>query len=210
MLYNDPMSFREDMLKGHVAAYPDYVTEVPGGVARATKMPADKVAVVNGGGSGHYPAFCGIVGDGFMDATVVGNVFTSPSTDDVLGVAHSVNQGTGVFIVGGNYAGDKMNFDMARDRLLSEGVQARTFYITDDVASAKPAEADKRRGNVGTFFVFKAAGAAATEGLSLDECVEAASRANKRTRTMSMGFRGCTLPGANTDYFFAGHPDRYD
>lgn len=201
MLYNDPMSFREDMLKGYVAAYPDYVTEVPGGVARATKMPADKVAVVNGGGSGHYPAFCGIVGDGFMDATVVGNVFTSPSTDDVLGVAHSVNQGTGVFIVGGNYAGDKMNFDMARDRLLSEGVQARTFYITDDVASAKPAEADKRRGNVGTFFVFKAAGAAATEGLSLDECVEAASRANKRTRTMSMGFRGCTLPGANAPLF---------
>ena len=67
MLYNDPKTFREDMLRGYVAAYPDYVVEVPGGVARATKMPEGKIAVINGGGSGHYPAFCGIVGDGFMD-----------------------------------------------------------------------------------------------------------------------------------------------
>jgi len=140
MLYNDPKAFREDMLKGYVAAYPDYVVEVPGGVARATKMPVGKIAVINGGGSGHYPAFCGIVGDGFMDATVVGNVFTSPSTEDVLGVARSVEQGSGIFIVGGNYAGDKMNFNMARDRLVEEGIDARSFYITDDVAAARPEE----------------------------------------------------------------------
>ena len=195
MLYNNPETFREDMLAGYVAAYPDYVVQVPGGVARATKMPAGKVAVINGGGSGHYPAFCGIVGDGFMDGTVVGNVFTSPSTEDVLGVAHAVDQGTGIFIVGGNYAGDKMNFNMARDRLRQEGVDARSFYITDDVASAAPEEAEKRRGNVGTFMVFKAAGAAAAEGRGMDEVVALTKRANERTRTMSVGFRGCTLPG---------------
>jgi len=164
MLYNDPKAFREDMLKGYVAAYPDYVVEVSGGVARATKMSVGKIAVINGGGSGHYPAFCGIVGDGFMDATVVGNVFTSPSTEDVLGVARSIEQGSGIFIVGGNYAGDKMNFNMARDRLVEEDVDARSFYITDDVAAAKPEEKEKRRGNVGTFMVFKAAGAAAAAG----------------------------------------------
>ena len=201
MLYNDPKTFREDMLKGYVAAYPDYVVEVPGGVARATKMPEGKIAVINGGGSGHYPAFCGIVGDGFMDATVVGNVFTSPSTEDVLGVARSVDQGTGIFIVGGNYAGDKMNFNMARDRLVEEGVDCRTFYITDDVASAKPEEAEKRRGNVGTFMVFKAAGAAAAAGVSFDELVRITEKANDRTRTMSMGFRGCTLPGGEEPLF---------
>lgn len=201
MLYNDPKSFREDMLRGYVAAYPNYVTEVPGGVARSTKMPEGKVAVINGGGSGHYPAFCGVVGDGFMDATVVGNVFTSPSTDDVLGVAKSINQGTGIFIVGGNYAGDKMNFDLARDRLAKDGIAARTFYVTDDVASADVSEVEKRRGNVGTFFVFKAAGAAAAEGLSLDGCVKAAKHANDRTRTMSVGFRGCTLPGEAAPLF---------
>lgn len=201
MLYNDPATFREDMLAGYVAAYPDYVVQVPGGVARATKMASGKVAVINGGGSGHYPAFCGIVGDGFMDGTVVGNVFTSPSTDDVLGVAHAVDQGTGIFIVGGNYAGDKMNFNMARDRLIEEGVAARSFFITDDVASAAPEEAEKRRGNVGTFMVFKAAGAAAAEGLPLDEVVALTERANERTRTMSVGFRGCTLPGQDAPLF---------
>ena len=201
MLYNDPKTFREDMLKGYVAAYPDYVVEVPGGVARATKMPEGKIAVINGGGSGHYPAFCGIVGDGFMDATVVGNVFTSPSTEDVLGVARSVEQGAGVYIVGGNYAGDKMNFNMACDRLVSEGVDARSFFITDDVASAAPEEAEKRRGNVGTFMVFKAAGAAAAAGFSFDELERVTVKANDRTRTMSMGFRGCTLPGEPAPLF---------
>lgn len=201
MLYNDPKTFREDMLKGYVAAYPDYVVQVPGGVARATKMPDGKVAVINGGGSGHYPAFCGIVGDGFMDGTVVGNVFTSPSTEDVLGVARAVDNGVGILIVGGNYAGDKMNFDMARDRLIGEGIGCRTFYITDDVSAAPPEEAEKRRGNVGTFMVFKAAGAAAAAGASLDDLVGVVERANERTRTMSMGFRGCTLPGESEPLF---------
>lgn len=201
MLFNDSATFREDMLNGYVLAYPDYVVEVPGGVARATEMPAGKVAVINGGGSGHYPAFCGIVGDGFMDATVVGNVFTSPSTEDVLNVAHSVNNNTGIFIVGGNYAGDKMNFNMARDELIKEGIDARTFYITDDVASAKPEEWEKRRGNVGTFTVFKSVGAAAAEGLSLDELERVANKSNNRTRTFSLGMRGPILPGATEPLF---------
>lgn len=84
------------MLKGYAAAFPDYIVEVPGGVARATETPEGKVAVINGGGSGHYPAFCGVVGSGFMDAAVVGNVFTSPSTDDVYHVAKAVENGNGV------------------------------------------------------------------------------------------------------------------
>ena len=168
-------------------------------------MPEGKIAVINGGGSGHYPAFCGIIGDGFMDATVVGNVFTSPSTEDVLGVARSVEQGTGVFIVGGNYAGDKMNFNMARDRLIEDGIDARSFFITDDVASATTDEIEKRRGNVGTFMVFKAAGAAAAAGVSFDDLVRITTKANDRTRTMSVGFRGCTLPGADEPLFHVPH-----
>lgn len=201
MLYNDPKSFKEDMLHGYEAAYPDYVTNIPGGVARSTEMPQGKVAVVNGGGSGHYPAFCGIVGDGFMDATVVGNVFTSPSTEDVLNVTHAVNAGTGVFLIGGNYAGDKMNFNLARDALKAEGIDCRTFYITDDLSSASEEEVEKRRGNVGTFFVFKSVGAAAAAGASLDELERVAKKANDMTRTMSIGFRGCTLPGQDSPLF---------
>ena len=133
MLYNDPKAFRDEMIKGYVKAYSQYVTEVPGGVVRSTKLPEGKIVVMNGGGSGHFPAFCGIVGDGFMDATVVGNIFTSPSTDDVYHVAKAIDNGTGIYIIGGNYAGDKMNFNLARDRLKAEGIDCRSFYITDDI-----------------------------------------------------------------------------
>ena len=201
MLFNDPKKFREEMLKGYVAANRDYVMEVSGGVVRATETPKGKVAVINGGGSGHYPAFCGIIGSGFMDGTVVGNIFTSPSTDDVLSVARAVENGSGVFIVGGNYAGDKMNFDLARDALIEEGKDARTFYITDDVASASKDEIEKRRGNVGTFTVFKTAGAASDAGYSFDDIVRVTEKANDMTRTMSIGMKGCTLPGAGEPLF---------
>lgn len=201
MLCNDAALFREEMLKGYVAAFPSYVIEVPGGVVSACEATVGKVAVMNGGGSGHYPAFCGIVGDGLMDGCVVGNVFTSPSTEEALGVASCLDTSSGLLIVGGNYAGDKMNFDMARDRLRAQGVDARTFYITDDVSSAPVAQASLRRGNVGTFLVFKAVGAAAAGGLPLDEVERIAIKANDRTRTMSIGLRGCTLPGHSEPLF---------
>jgi len=195
MLCNNPSCFRDEMVAGYAAAFPRHVMQVPGGVVRASETPKGKVAVVNGGGSGHYPAFCGIVGDGFMDGTAIGDVFTSPSVEDMYSVAKTVENGGGVLIVGGNYAGDRMNFDLARDRLRSEGIDARTFYITDDLASASPAEWQKRRGNVGTFTVFKAAGAAAAAGLPIDEVERLVVKCNDRTRTMSVGLRGCTLPG---------------
>lgn len=201
MLFNDPKKFREEMLKGYVAANRNYVMEVSGGVVRATETPEGKVAVINGGGSGHYPAFCGIIGHGFMDGTVVGNIFTSPSTDDVLSVARAVENGAGVFIVGGNYAGDKINFNLARDALIEEGIDARSFYITDDVASASKEEIEKRRGNVGTFTVFKTAGAASDAGYSFDDIVRVTEKANDMTRTMSIGMKGCTLPGAGEPLF---------
>jgi dihydroxyacetone kinase len=88
-------------------------------VVRASEMPENKVVVINGGGSGHYPAFYGYIGDGLMDATVVGNVLTSPSSEDALSVASSVNQGTGILIIGGNYASDKKNFDIARETMIN-------------------------------------------------------------------------------------------
>ena len=201
MLCNDPKDFREEMLAGYEAAYPDYILQVPGGVVRADATDPAKVAVINGGGSGHYPAFCGIIGEGFMDGTVVGNIFTSPSTEDVLSVARAVNGSAGLFIVGGNYAGDKMNFNLARDQLRREGVDCRTFYITDDVASAGQGNEDLRRGNVGTFTVFKTAGAAAAAGYTLDEVERVTRKANAYTRTMSVGFKGCTLPGADGPMF---------
>lgn len=200
-LFNDPTTFMEDALDGFLDAHADLVIGVPGGVVRATQTPSDKVAVVVGGGSGHYPAFCGVVGSGFADGAVVGNIFTSPSTQDALSVGRAANGGAGILFSTGNYAGDVMNFDLARDRLIEEGIDTRNVYVTDDVASAPADEADKRRGIAGDFVVFKVAGAAADAGLDLDDVERIARRANDRTRTMGVGLAGCTMPGEQTPLF---------
>src|SRR5699024_8188034 len=155
LLFNDPAQFSDEALRGFVEAYPDQVALVPGGVVRAVQTPPGKVAVVVGGGSGHYPAFCGLVGEGFADGAVVGNVFTSPSTDDV--------------VLTGNYAGDVMNFTLAAQRLSADGIDTRYLVVTDDIASAPVGEEDKRRGIAGDLTVFKVAAAAAEAGADVDE-----------------------------------------
>jgi D-erythrulose 4-kinase len=199
-IFDDPAQFTDNMLDGFVQLHAGYVTRVPGGVARATGRPG-KAAVIVGGGSGHYPAFCGIVGPGFADAAVVGNVFTSPSAADAASVARAAECGAGVLLMTGNYAGDVMNFTLAADTLKVEGIDARYLVVTDDIASAPPTEMARRRGIAGGFAVFKSAAAAAAEGYALDDVERVARRANDRTRTLGVGFDGCTLPGAATPLF---------
>src|SRR3954466_9316281 len=132
-LWNDPSSFTEDALVGFLDANAQYVVGVPGGVVRASATRPGKVAVIVGGGSGHYPAFCGVVGPGFADGAVVGNIFTSPSTEDAYNVGKAAQGGAGLLFSTGNYAGDVMNFDLARERLVAEGIDTRNIYVTDDV-----------------------------------------------------------------------------
>ncbi|MEN2738997.1 dihydroxyacetone kinase family protein [Microbacterium sp. X-17] len=193
-----PADFAEDQLDGFVALYGDRLRRVPGGVvARAAGEPA--VAVVVGGGSGHYPAFAGLVGPGFATGAVVGNIFTSPSAAHVYSVAKAAHRGRGVVLTFGNYAGDVMNFGIAADRLRAEGIDTRIVVVTDDVASA-PAE-DDRRGIAGDFTVFKALGAAAAAGLDLDAVERAGRAANAATRTLGVAFSGCTMPGAREPLF---------
>ena len=200
-LYDDPATFMEDMLAGFLDLYPEHVVGVPGGVVRATETRQGKVGIVVGGGSGHYPAFCGVVGRGFADGAVVGNIFTSPSADDAYSVARAASGGAGVVISAGNYAGDVMNFTQAQARLQSEGIDARVVFVTDDIASAQPAEIEKRRGIAGDFVVFKVMGAAAEEGYSLDDVQRVAEHANDCTRSLGVAFAGCTMPGADHPLF---------
>ncbi|MCZ0731361.1 D-erythrulose 4-kinase [Mycolicibacterium iranicum] len=200
-LFNDPARFTDDMLVGFLDANARYVVGVPGGVVRAHKTRPGKVAVVIGGGSGHYPAFCGTVGPGFADGAVVGNIFTSPSDEDAASVARAADGGAGVLLTTGNYAGDVMNFNLAVTQLKSEGIDARYFAVTDDVASAPRGEESKRRGIAGDFTVFKCASAAAEEGADLDDVVRVAGAANAATRTLGVAFDGCTLPGADAPLF---------
>jgi D-erythrulose 4-kinase len=206
-LFDDPATFTEDMLVGFLDANQGYVSAVPGGVVRATRTRPGKVAVVVGGGSGHYPAFCGIVGPGFADGAVVGNVFTSPSAADAASVGRVADGGAGVVFSTGNYAGDVMNFNQAVERLSDEGIEARYVLVTDDIASAPADERAKRRGIAGDFTVFKVMSAAAEAGYDLDGVQRAGEHANDRTRTLGVAFDGCTMPGADEPLFRveAGH-----
>ncbi|NSC23262.1 D-erythrulose kinase, partial [Streptomyces albus subsp. chlorinus] len=200
-IFNDPARFTEDMVKGFTAAHPEHVRAVPGGVVRARRPDAPKVAVLTGGGSGHYPAFCGVVGEGFADGSVIGNVFTSPSAAQAYSVATEAETGAGVLFLFGNYAGDVMNFGQAAQRLTAEGIPARCFAVTDDIASAPADQAGRRRGIAGGFTVYKTASAAAEEGADLDEVVRVAEHTNARTRSLGVAFAGCTLPGQGQPLF---------
>ncbi|MFC9530739.1 dihydroxyacetone kinase family protein [Streptomyces sp. NPDC056975] len=200
-LYNDPAAFADEALEGFAAAHQRWVRPVPGGVVRATAKTPGQVAVVIGGGSGHYPAFSGLVGQGLAHGAAVGNVFASPSAQQIRTVARAAESGGGVLLLYGNYAGDVLHFGQAAERLNAEGIATRTFAVTDDLSSAAPDEAHKRRGIAGDLPVFKAAAAAAEQGLPLDEVARVAAYANARTRSFGIAFSGCTLPGADHPLF---------
>ncbi|MBB3564298.1 dihydroxyacetone kinase [Rhizobium sp. BK512] len=199
--FDAPEEFASTALKGFAAIYSRYVRHVKGGVVRATKVPKGKVSVVIGGGSGHYPAFAGYVGPGLADAAVAGDVFASPSTAAVARVCRLADQGGGILLGFGNYAGDVLNFGVAAERLRAEGIDVRIVPVTDDVASAPAETAAKRRGIAGDLMVFKIAGAAAEAGLDLDEVERLTRHANERTVSFGVAFKGCTLPGASSPLF---------
>ena len=143
-IFNDPSDFVTEMLEGFLAAHAGQVIRLAGGVVRAHETPSGEVAVVTGGGSGHYPAFCGLVGPGLAHGAAMGEVFASPSASRVLSVVKAVHAGAGVFFTYGNYAGDGLNFDAAQDQLRGEGVSCHTVRVTDDVSSAPREERHQR------------------------------------------------------------------
>lgn len=200
-VYNDPAEFTDEAVEGFVDLHADRLRRVPGGVVRRTRPAGGKVAVIAGGGSGHYPAFCGVVGPGFADAAVIGNIFTSPSTAQAYSVGRAAHSGKGVIFTYGNYAGDVMNFGLAGERLQADGIDARQVVVTDDVASAPAGERSKRRGIAGDVVVFKVLGAAAERGDDIDEVERLGRLANDRTFTIGVAFGGCTFPGADHPHF---------
>ena len=200
-LYGDPDRFVEEALEGLVLAHPGELRRVDGGVIRRHPIAPGHVAVVIGGGSGHYPSFAGLVGPGLAAGAVCGNIFTSPSSGQAFRVAQAAESGGGVLFSYGNYAGDVIHFGDAERRLRESGVDARTVLVTDDIASAPLAEADRRRGIAGDLVVFRIAGAAADRGEPLDEVERLARHANDRTHTLGVAFAGCTLPGSSEPLF---------
>ncbi|MFV0430155.1 MAG: dihydroxyacetone kinase subunit DhaK, partial [Arachnia sp.] len=188
-LFNNPADFADESAAGFAAANARWVRRVPGGVVRRSKDPG-KVAVVIGGGSGHYPAFAGLVGPGLAAGAAMGNLFASPSTQQIESVATAADQGAGVLFSYGNYAGDVLNFDAAQASLNATGIPTSTVTVTDDISSAGIDELAKRRGIAGGLFVYKCAAAAADRGDTLEQVTAVAARANARTRSFGVAFSG--------------------
>jgi dihydroxyacetone kinase len=206
-LINAPEDIIPQLIAGMVAAHPDMLT-VEGPTGRAVVAvdgPRDgKVGVVVGGGSGHEPAFAGYVGRGLADAAAVGNIFASPSPEQILDAARAADGGAGVLLLYGNYTGDVMNFTMAAEELAAAGTPVRQVQVADDVASAPVERRGERRGIAGDFFVFKVAGAAADLGEPLARVEALARKANDATLSMGVALGACSLPQTGKPNFEIG------
>ena len=200
-LPTDASDFASKAIDGFVAAHPRHVQRIDGGVIRLAPIPSGQVGVVVGGGSGHYPAFAGLVGRGLAAGAACGNIFASPSAGQVMRVGSAVERGAGLLLSFGNYAGDVLHFTLGAERLRRQGIDVRIVTVTDDIASAPIDQPELRRGIAGGLVVFKVAGAAAEAGLPLDEVERLARKANGRVRSLGVAFSGCTLPGASQPLF---------
>lgn len=199
-ILNNPDNIVDEMLQGFVKAHSDIVetTENPR-VIKAKDIPAGKVGVVTGGGSGHKPAFVGYVGKNLCDAAAVGEIFSSPTPVAFLDAMKSADQGNGVACLYGNYSGDNMNVKMAVKMAKKQGITVKTVIANDDVASAPKDQREKRRGVAGEILMWKAAGAKAAQGADLDTVIATAQKAIDHTRSVGVGLKPCTLPAL-------GHP----
>lgn len=200
-IMNDPDNIVDEMLEGFLKAHPDLVEGTENKrVVKAKNIPADKVGVVTGGGSGHKPAFIGYVGENLCDAAAVGEICSSPTAAAFLDSFKAVDQGKGVACLYGNYSGDNMNVKMAVKMAARQGITVKTVVANDDVASAPKDQREKRRGVAGEVLMWKVGGAKAALGGTLDEVIDAAQKAIDHTRSVGIGLAPCTLPAV-------GHPN---
>jgi dihydroxyacetone kinase-like protein len=202
-LINSPDDVVRDSLRGIEAAHGDRVTISydPYLIVRKDAPVQGKVGIISGGGSGHEPMHGGFVGPGMLDAACPGEVFTSPTPDQMLEATKAVNGGAGVLHVVKNYTGDVMNFDMAADMGKGEDIEVETVLTNDDVAVEDSLYTAGRRGVGVTVLVEKICGAAADDGKSLAEVAELGRRVNANGRSMGMALTPCITPGSGEPSF---------
>jgi dihydroxyacetone kinase-like protein len=206
-IMNEPLAFVDEMMQGILKAHPDDLKAVGGdlrAIVRADAPVKGKVAIATGGGSGHLPVFMGYIGKGLVDGASIGNVFSSPTTGQMLKVTKAVSGGAGVLYLYGRYQGDMMNFDMAAEMAADDDIRVETLLVSDDVASAPPGEWQKRRGVAGLFFAYKIAGAKAQEGVNLDEVKASTEKALATIRSMGVALGPCTVPAVGKPTFTIG------
>ncbi|MFA6845554.1 MAG: dihydroxyacetone kinase subunit DhaK [Sphaerochaetaceae bacterium] len=199
-ILNDPAKYTDEMLEGIYRAHSDTVHYI-GGDPRCYCTKAKKkgkVAIITGGGTGHLPLFLGYVGENLIDGCAVGNVFQSPSAEQIAMLTKELDTGAGVLYLYGNYTGDIMNFDMAGEMCGMDGVRTMSIVGADDVNSNK--DPAIRRGIAGIFFMYKCAGAVAAKMGTLEEVLAAAQKAKDMTRSVGFALSPCIIPEI-------GHPN---
>lgn len=202
-IINNANEVVQEMVAGIAAAYPDSVKQLPetSVIVRKDVPVQRKVGIVSGGGSGHEPAHAGYVGKGMLDAAVSGEVFTSPTPDQVLEAIKAVDSGSGVFLVIKNYTGDVINFEMAAEMAEAEGIDVEQVVVNDDVAVEDSSFTTGRRGIAGTVLVHKVVGALADQGASLKEIKDSADKAVANVRSIGMALTSCIVPEAGKPSF---------
>lgn len=198
----------DEMLDGMVAAHPELRRLDGTNVLVRDDAPAEgKVAVVSGGGSGHEPTHAGYLGEGMLDGAAAGEVFTSPTADQLNEMIQATDAGEGVLCVVKNYEGDVMNFDTAAEMAGMEGVDVEQVVVNDDVAVEDSLYTSGRRGVAGTIFVHKCAGAKAAAGGDLDEVTAVAEKVVDNVRTMGMALTSCVTPEKGEPTFDLGEDE---
>lgn len=204
-LINDPNNVLNDMIEGIVVAYPEYVKRLEGfNIIVRSEKKKNKVALVSGGGSGHEPAHAGYVGYGMLDGAVCGEVFTSPTPDQIYEAIKAADDGQGVLLIIKNYTGDIMNFEMAKEMAEMDGIKVDEVVVNDDVAVENSLYTAGRRGIAGTVFVHKIAGAKAESEGSLEEVKAVAEKVISNVRSMGMSLSSCIIPAVGKANFNIG------
>jgi dihydroxyacetone kinase-like protein len=204
-LINAPELLLAESLDGFAAAHADIVTlGAEHKFVRRRELQSGKVALISGGGSGHEPLHAGFVGRGMLDAACPGQVFTSPTPDQMVAAVEAVETGSGCLFVVKNYEGDMMNFQMAAELV---GREVATVMTDDDVAVEKSTWSTGRRGVAGTLIVEKIVGAAAEQGASLAQLKTLGDNVNGRTRSMGVALTSCTVPAAGKPTFILGEDE---
>jgi dihydroxyacetone kinase-like protein len=194
-ILNDPKNVVLELIDGLVAASHGKIKKLGGiGAIVKAKLAEGKVGLLIGGGSGHEPLFGGFIGENMADGAACGQIFAAPSPDIILETTRALDQGNGVLYLYGNYAGDKMNFDIAAEMAAEAGITARTVRVWDDVASATPDKIQDRRGIAGDLLVIKIAGAVSTRVKDLAEVYRVTSKARDYTRSMGVALAAGSIP----------------
>lgn len=196
-IINDPQDVVAEMVDGMVRAYPQYVKKIPETFAMVRSNQESmkgKVGIVSGGGSGHEPTHAGFIGKGMLSAAVAGQVFTSPTPDQIYAAIKAVNTGSGVFLVIKNYSGDVMNFDMAKDMAEMDDIPVKSIVVDDDIAVENSLYTQGKRGVAGTVLMHKILGAAADQGASLDDLEQLAQHVLPHINTIAVALSAATVP----------------